>query len=285
MKILILGANGYLGGYIRKELNKDNNYELICIDKEDADVNNATEINKIISKIKPSMVVNLVALCGAQPSIKDPYNFYNTNAFSILNILEACKKNNVNKFLFTSSLTVFGKSNVAVDENSKFNPRHPYAASKVCAEIMIENYVKNYEFSSLIMRPTLVVGENSKELHAIGDFISIIKKMEDIEIYGEGKHIRDFIHPEDVALATVLCINFLLKQNNRYFDTFNFSNNEPIGIGNLARKVIDTIGYGNIKYAETTDQTFSLFTSISKSQNILKWNPKITLEEIINRLK
>ena len=98
-------------------------------------------------------------------------SYYAVNTLGTVHLLEACRRVGVERFLFTSSLTVHGASPDPVDESSAFAPRHPYAASKVAAEFAVRDYSLHLGIHSIILRPTLVVGEGSKELHALGDFV------------------------------------------------------------------------------------------------------------------
>ncbi len=74
-----------------------------------------------------------------------------------------------------------------MNESSAFAPRHPYAASKVAAEFAVRDYSQHFGVRSIILRPTLVIGEGSKELHALGDFVLKALSGEEIVLFGGGR--------------------------------------------------------------------------------------------------
>ena len=73
----------------------------------------------------------------------------------------------------------------------------------------MRDYSQHFGIRSIILRPTLVVGEGSKELHALGDFVLKALRGEEIVLFGGGDHRRDFVHPEDVAAAMLLAVHRL----------------------------------------------------------------------------
>ena len=162
-------------------------------------------------------------------------------------MLEACRRAGVDRFVFTSSLTVHGSSPYPVDESSPFAPRHPYAVSKVAAEFAVRDYSLHFGIRSIVVRPTLVVGEGSKELHAIGDFVPKALRGERIVLFGGGDHRRDFVHPEDVADALRLAVDRLDKASGVTYELFNISNGQALTMRQLAESGDST---GRLRWAQ-----------------------------------
>jgi nucleoside-diphosphate-sugar epimerase len=282
MKILITGARGFLGKYTVDLLEKE--HELIALDLEQLDILDAESVFSVVAAKSPDVIVHFAALCGAKESEEDPFGFFSTNTNGTLNILEACRLNNVKKIIFTSSLTVYGKCEGGVVEDSRFAPRHPYAYSKVAAEYFIRSYTKNYGLQSIILRPTLVVGEGCKELHAVGDFLRTALDGKIIEIYGKGDHVRDFMHPEDCATAVEKALQKIAIIPEGTFESYNLSTGEYMSITELAKMIISRTGKGDVVNIGSTNQTFSLFTSIDRAKTGLNWRPKVMVSDIIERL-
>ncbi len=92
-------------------------------------------MHRVIKRHRPDLVCHLAALCGAAPSRENPPDYYAVNTLGTVHLLEACRRVGVERFLFSSSLTVHGASSDPVNESSAFSPRHPYAASKLAAEL------------------------------------------------------------------------------------------------------------------------------------------------------
>jgi nucleoside-diphosphate-sugar epimerase len=201
-----------------------------------------------------------------------------------VSVLEACRRARVGRLVFTSSMTVFGSGNTAREVDAPFAPRHPYAAAKVGAEWAVRSYCRNYGHAALILRPTLVVGERYKEPHAIGNFVETVRAGRPIEIYGNGAHVRDFVHPEDVAKAMVACLDWLAGAEPGAVEALNLSNDEPLQMAALADLVIATTGRGEKRFVQATAQSFSLFADNRRGTELLGLRAGISCREIIERL-
>lgn len=283
MKIHVTGGKGFLGCYIVRALAES--HEVEVSDKNTVDVTDFNNVLRVFESSKPDLIVHLAALCGAKPSVEQPQEFFNVNAQGTVNVLEVCRIMGISQFLFTSSLTVHGTGNEAMTEDSPYAPRHPYAAAKVAAEMATQIYAQCYGLSTIILRPTLVVGEAYKEPHAIGDFVETARSGDDIEIFGTGDHKRDFVHPDDVTRAAITAVNILADAKPGYREIINISNGQPISMSDLANLVIDMVGSGSMTFAPPTAQMFSLFSSNKKSEALLSWKPQIGVDEIIRRLQ
>ena len=288
MKILVTGSGGFIGGYLKNMVENHTEKKFIFTDKEEFNILDKVFITQFLIDNNIGTVIHLAALCGAIPSVNDPESFFEVNTVGTINLLNACKAAKVKNFIFFSSLTVFGQNQdnelSSVDEDSKINPKHPYAASKAAGEVILQNFCKVYGLKGIIFRPTLVIGENYKEPHAIGDFIETVLKNKDILIYGEGNHIRDFVHPLDVCNLLLKMIDYIETQQDNYCDSFNLSNGDTFNMLELARLITKTIGKGNVINVEKSTQAFSLYTSNKKVKDILNFECKISNSEIIDRL-
>jgi nucleoside-diphosphate-sugar epimerase len=281
-KILVTGGSGFLGTYLVPLLRSP--HEVIVTDRGELDVRDISEVHRVISRHRPDLVCHLAALCGAAPSRENPPEYHAVNALGTVNVLEACRRAGVKQFLFTSSLTVHGASPDPVDEDSPFAPRHPYAASKVAAEFAVRDYSQHFGIRSIIMRPTLVVGEGSKELHAVGDFVLKALRDEEIVLFGGGEHRRDFVHPRDVAAAMVLAVDRLDRMPDASYEVFHISQGQALSVRELAERTIRLVGSGRYALGPATNQTFSLYTGIDRAREKLGFEPRIDLDDMIRRL-
>jgi len=283
MKIHITGSEGFLGKYIVNDLSA-HGYKLDLSTHGSLDINSKKELDRFLANEKPDMIVHLAALCGALPSVENPHDFFTTNTQGVINLLDSCRLNGIGKLIFTSSLTVFGSGDEMKNEHSTFNARHPYAYAKICAEYAIKSYHHHYGLSGIILRPTLVVGKNYKEPHAIGDFVETALNNETIKIFGSGNHVRDFVSPHDVATAVRISIDSFAQRTEPYLDSFNISNNEPTKMIDLAKRVVERVGKGRIQLTNPTQQMFSLYTSSKKFQKEHNWRPEYSIDGIIDTI-
>jgi nucleoside-diphosphate-sugar epimerase len=281
-KVLVTGGAGFLAAYLVPRLRES--YEVLAIDREELDITDAAATRRVIARERPEIVCHLAALCGAAPSREDPPGYFAVNALGTVHLLEACRRAGVGRFLFTSSLTVHGSSTGPVDEDSAFAPRHPYAASKVAAEFAVRDYSLHFGIRSIILRPTLVVGEGSKELHAIGDFVLKALRGEEIVLFGGGEHRRDFVHPEDVAHAMVLAADRLDRSSEAPYESFNISCGQSPSMEQLANRVIRLVGSGRHGPGPRSNQSFSLYTRIDRATQDLGFEPRVGIDDMILRL-
>ena len=280
--IFITGGHGFIGKYLVKELKK-NKFKVNYPSRKFFNINNQNHLKKLSAK--NDIVIHAAALCGAIESNNNYSSFLQTNYVGTQNLILEMIKKKIKKLIFFSSLTVFGQTSLGVKENSEFHSRHIYSLTKVLCEKLIITLCKMHNISYIILRPTLVVGKNYKEPHALGDFVDKLSKGNKLEIYGSGNHKRDFIHPLDVAEATIRCCKLLLKSQKFVSTSYNLNNNEVIKIKDLAKLVKGIVKNGNVKHVKKTNQTFSLYTISKKASRELNWKPKFSNLDIVNEIK
>jgi nucleoside-diphosphate-sugar epimerase len=282
MKIHVTGGKGFLARSIVPLLRQS--HEVTVTDRDSMDVTDLNAVRATLVDERPDVVIHLAALCGAQPSRDNPPRFFFVNAQGAVNVMEACRRTGIKRFLLFSSMTVFGSGDEPRTEDSPFAPRHPYAVSKVAAEFAALNYCQTWGIKTLILRPTLVVGEGYKEPHAVGDFVETVMRDDRITLFGGGEHVRDFVHPEDVALATKLAAERLLSDAGPQHESFNISSGQAYRMIDLADLVIHETGRGVRVLGPASNQSFSLYASIDRARNLLGYQPRVSTRDIIQRL-
>ncbi len=282
MKIHITGGRGFLARWIVPMLRET--HEVEVSDRDSMDVTDFERVCATLEASRPDVVVHLAALCGAGPSRERPPEFFQVNTQGTVNVLEACRRAGVQRFLLASSLTVHGCGEEAREESSPYAPRHPYAVSKVAAEFAALNYAHNFGLTATVVRPTLVVGENYKEPHAVGDFLATVQRGDNIVLFGDGLHRRDFVHPLDVAHAIRLAVEHVGRAEAGAHEVFNISSGESFRMVDLADLVIRVAGRGRCVHGPASEQSFSLHTRIDRARNVLGYLPSVRTEDIIHRL-
>ena len=218
MKALITGGAGFIGSNIAKLLiNKG--YDVKVIDNlstgylmniQNEIVNNKIEflegdilnqelLNKFMEGV--DVVFHLAASVGRQRSIDNPQLDSETNIIGTINVLEAMRKNDVGKIVYSSSAAMFGELiSKTIDENHPQNADTPYGVSKLAAEKMILAYHNIYpQINAVCLRYFNIYGINQR-FDVYGNVIPIFAKRifsnEPITIYGDGNQTRDFIFLE-----------------------------------------------------------------------------------------
>jgi len=272
-----------LGQYVANALSSS--YEVEVSDIDTVDVTDLKSVLDGLRASSPDIVCHLAGLTGAPASTQNPHKFFSTNSVGTLNVLEACRIAQITKLVFMSTLTVHGDSEGGpVNEQSPYKPLHPYAGSKAAAEVLVETYARSFGIKSAILRTTLVSGEGQKDSSAIAEFVRSALNERTLEMYGDGRHQREWLHPIDVAQAVKAAADFLVQTPGVCCETFIITSPRPTSMRDLAQHVISTVGKGQIEFRPATRQAFSLCSETGKAKAMLHWVPGIGVEEIIRRI-
>jgi nucleoside-diphosphate-sugar epimerase len=286
MRILVTGHEGFLGRFVMEKLLEDN--EVSGLDMSEVDLKDKNRTLTKLASFKPDAVVHLAAKAGATgkgggaESRSDPFPFLSNNVNATLNVLEAMRIEGVTKFVYVSSFSVYGKDPVCpINEFTFQNPNNAYGLSKAIGEQMVKLY-SQFRIRSIVLRPTLLCGESQKEVNSLREFVIAALEGQPIEIWGEGLHKREYIHPIDAANAIELALKYFSRMKEPV-ETFVLGN-EPISMIDLARLVIARIPSGRIEFKPPGPQAFNQTTDHSKAETVLGWRPKIGVEEIVRRV-
>ena len=184
MKILITGSAGFIGYHLSKSLLDDgheifgidnlNNYYDISLKKarleilkkyknftfNKVDIANREELTKLFKSINPITVVNLAAQAGVRYSIENPYAYMDSNLVGFLNVIELCRNNNVKRFVYASSSSVYG-GNIKIPfsiEDRVNKPIALYGATKRANELIAYSYSNLYDLNTTGLRFLTVYG-------------------------------------------------------------------------------------------------------------------------------
>lgn len=225
MKFLITGATGFIGSYIIEELHKTNQpfkaltfrnagtrKHITHILNEDnliqGDISDPDFIGGVVSDYKPDVIINMASLLSFECS-ENPQNAVKINILGLMNLLEAGRKNGVQRIINASSCATYINGRGAMHEKRHISPDiNLYGACKFFSEILCRQYSENYNLEITNLRYFDVYGpsEAGPSLYARD-----IKKIESIS---SGKNVRidcfhrkfrmDFINVRDAAQATIL---------------------------------------------------------------------------------
>ncbi len=165
---------------------------------------------------------------------------YDTNLKVLMNVLENIPKNSDTVFNFVSSWFVYGQNNEIPfrEDYSHCNPTGFYSITKHCAEQMLISFCQTFNIKYRIFRLANVLGEDdtkiSKKKNALQYLIKEITQNRDVELYYNGKVLRDYIYVNDVCDALKYCIDFAPVNQ-----IINIGNGEPLIFGELIEKAID----------------------------------------------
>ncbi|PFL59964.1 dTDP-glucose 4,6-dehydratase [Bacillus cereus] len=231
MKLLITGGAGFIGSnFIRYMLKKYPQYQIVNVDlltyagnlsnlKEissnqnykfiKGDISNEIFIDKLFRKEKFDYVLNFAAESHVDRSIKNPHIFVQTNILGTQSLLHAAYKIKVKKFVQISTDEVYGtlSQTGAFTEHSIIAPNSPYSASKASADLMVRAYHETYGLPMNITRCSNNYGPYQFTEKLIPLTITLALNNKDIPLYGDGLHIRDWLHVEDHCVAIDLVLH------------------------------------------------------------------------------
>ncbi len=187
------------------------------------DLRDYHSVAKIISNIKPNIVVQLAAVAHANKSNKDPYSTFDHSFRTLENALDACK-NHVDHFIYFSSSMVYGNFlNPVVDENTNCEPLGIYAALKYGGEKLVISYNQVFDLPYTIIRPSALYAERCVSGRVIQNFLEKAFKNEVLEVQGDGEDKLDFTYIEDLINGIMKVIHSDNQKNEVYNITYGSS--------------------------------------------------------------
>lgn len=222
-KILILGADGFLGSNLTKSLLRDKKYKIRAFDlfKDGVSRNLAGLENKLeifpgnfLNKedVKKALmgidyVFHYISLTTPGSSMNDPLIDVDTNIRGTIVLLEECAKAKVKKIIFSSSGgAIYGNQDKkSLSEDDPQNPISPYAISKLAIEKYLEYFRLNRGLDYLILRYSNPYGPGQNVVGSQGIipiFLNLAKQGKPITIFGDGKNMRDYIFIDDAIENT-----------------------------------------------------------------------------------
>ena len=296
MKLLVTGGLGFIGSNFILKVLQEKDIHVINVDAElyGSDHRNLTEIQnserydfvkgnisnkKLMEEIisKSDMVVNFAAESHVDRSINDANPFLVSNirgAFTLLDIITKQKK----RMIHISTDEVFGSlCDGTADENSKFNPSSPYAATKASAELLINSYSKTFDSDVIITRCTNNFGPRQFLEKLIPKIITLANKNLKIPIYGNGKNIRDWIFVNDHCNAVELAM-----VKGKSGESYNISAGNEVDNLTIVREILKIMNKSEdlIEYVEDRPgHDFRYSMTSEKISNELNWKIETSLNE------
>lgn len=219
-KILLTGANGFVGRVLHKRLREENHevYGTVTSQPDPRtgeylysklDICNRAEVDAVVQQVRPTHLVHLAAVSSVAGSFKDPLLTWNTNVIGTLNLMESLKANAPECFvLLASSSEVYGeafKTGEMLTEDAPCHPMNPYAASKLASEIAVNQYIRQGQ-QGVIVRPFNHIGPGQSVDFVTASFARQIALIEaglqnPVLRVGNLDASRDFLDVTDVCDA------------------------------------------------------------------------------------
>ena len=299
MKVIVTGGAGFIGSHLVELLSKKRKIKKIIIldhlqDGSLKNIKNILKSKKVILKkvdIRKNekilrlfnnidCVFHLAAMSDIVPSITDPKNYLETNIMGTMNILEAMRKNKVNKIIYAASSSCYGiPKKYPTKENEMINPKYPYAFSKNIGEQMIKHWSNVYNLNYISLRLFNVYGTRSRTHGAYGAALGVFLKQKlskhPFTIVGNGEQKRDFVNVKDVAEAFYKAL-----KSNKKNKTYNVGSGSPISVN----KLVSLLEGKKVFIPKRPGEPDITHANVDLIKNELKWKPKISIQDGIKEV-
>ncbi len=296
-RILVTGGAGFIGFHLCKKLSGLTRNLTIYDNLSSGKVENVKnhphvrfvkgdilDLKKLRAQEKADLIFHLAAQVVVPYSMENPIDDFETNARGTLNVLEKARKDDA-RVVFASSAAVYGNTTkLPTPETYGFSPASCYGLSKVVGEQYCNMYSKQYGLDITVLRFANVYGPRCHGV--IEDFLDkISRNPAKLEIIGTGLQSRDFVHVSDVVEALTLAATSEVAVG----ETFNIGFGETTKIIDLAKMMLKILGLSDKTVITTTNVPWqgdisTIWFDISKVKKILKWHPKISLEDNLKEL-
>lgn len=297
MKVLVTGAAGFIGSHL-VDLLLSKNHEVIGIDNLEvgrrsnldehidnpkfsffeANISDKKSIEQYFKDI--STVVHLAALADIVPSINHPDEYFNTNVYGTLNILNLSRKYKIKRFIYAASSSCYGiPEKFPTKENSAIKPMYPYALTKRLGEELVMHWLNLYNIKGISLRLFNVYGPRARTSGTYGAVFGVFLAQKlagkPFTIVGDGNQTRDFTYVLDVVDAFYKAI--ISEKTNLILN---------VGSGGTysVNQLVELLGGEKIHIPKRPGEPDCTFADINAIKKELNWEPKIDFKTGVKQL-
>ena len=319
-QILLTGGAGYIGSHTAVEL-LDSGYDVIIADDfsncdremiariekitgkrpkfYEIDVSNSEKLKYVFGENDIGAVMHFAGYKAVGESVEKPLTYYKNNLGSVISVLETMQEFKVNKFIFSSSATVYGvPEKMPIDETMKTGCTNPYGWTKLMAEqILRDTVAANKDMSVVLLRyfnpigahRSGIIGEAPRGIPAnLMAYVAgvAIGKLERLSIFGDdypthdGTGVRDYIHVVDLAKGHLKALEYADKHLG--IDVFNLGT----GRGYSVMEIVQTFEQVNqviVPYViskRRAGDVAECYADSKKANDLLGWKAELDLEDM-----
>lgn len=294
-KIYVAGHRGLVGSAIVRNLESQGYANIIKKTREELDLLNQQAVTEFFATEKPEYVFLAAAKVGGILANKEnPADFIHRNLVIQNNVINTAYRNGVKKLVFLGSSCIYPKlAPQPIKEDYLLTgpleeSNDAYAIAKIAGIKMCQSYNKQYGTNYISLMPTNLYGQNDNfDLQTSHVLPALIRRFHEAKIsnapsvtlWGTGSPMREFLHVDDMADASVFLMN-----NYDGSEIVNVGTGEDVTIKELAELIRDIVGYTGELTWDTTkpDGTPRKLLDVSKLQN-LGWKHKISLKDGIQQ--
>ena len=296
MKSIVTGGAGFVGSHLVNKL-LDMNHKIIVLDNfSTGRRENLSHIKKKIKLINCDIskkgnwtrnfknadwVFHFAGLADIIPSIQNPEEYFKSNVNGTLNVLQACRKSKLKKFIYAASSSCYGiPKKYPTPETSEIKPQYPYALTKLLGEKLVMHWQKVYKLKAISLRFFNLYGTRSRTDGTYGAMFGVFlaQKLAGLPftIVGNGNQKRDFTYISDA-------IDVIIKaaKSNLSGEIFNVGSGKTVSVNH----VVKLLGGKKTYIPKRPGEPICTFADIKKINKYLNWSPKVDIEKGIKILK
>jgi CDP-paratose 2-epimerase len=270
------------------------------------DIRNAEEIRRAVTDGGFDVVFHTAGQVAVTTSVTDPRSDFDVNALGTFNVLEAVRLSGTKPaFLFTSTNKVYGGMEdvpiverdgrhdygtlpLGVPETQPLDFHSPYGCSKGAADQYVRDYARIYEFPAVVFRMSCQYGPRqfgNEDQGWVAHFVIAAHKGRDINIYGDGKQVRDILYVDDLVRAFRAAVKSIDRTAGRIY---NIGGGRPntISLLELVALLEEQVGHKiNLRFGDWRPGDQPVYISdIRRAGAEFGWTPQVSKQEGVRRL-
>ena len=265
------------------------------------DIADYSDLEKVFYSERPVRVINIAAQAGVRYSIENPHVYIQSNVVGFVNILELCRRHEVGHLVYASSSSVYGantKMPLSVHDSTD-HPVSVYAASKKSNELMAHTYSHLFGLPTTGLRYFTVYGPWGRPDMSPWLFTSAIMEERSIDVFNNGKMLRDFTYIDDAVEGTIQALDHIPEPDSTFstdvpdpatsyspYRVYNIGNSSPVELMTFIETLERAIGKRAIKrmmplqagdvlatHADVcnSERDFGFSPDTSLSEGLAKW--------------
>ncbi|NNH75950.1 UDP-glucose 4-epimerase [Nocardia uniformis] len=283
MRVLVTGAKGYVGQAVVRALRAAGHYPVAMVhshgavseaaDTRVADLLDAASLRRAMDGV--DAVCHLAGLGRARESLTDPLRYFRVNTGGTIALLDAMAANGVSRIVFASTGSIYGTpERQPMIEELPDAPPHPYASSKLAAELAVEAAVRGGIIGAITLRLLNIAGGSDPDpTRLIPRAIAAALDHTPLTVNGDGTAVRDYLHVDDAALAFVAGLDHLSDPGS--FRRYNIGSGQGSSILDVAAAVERVTGHAvPLLHAPAAPEPQILISDATRAIRELDWAPK-----------
>ncbi len=246
------------------------------------DLTERPAVEQLLGGARFDQIIHLAARAGVRPSLEEPALYQRVNVEGTVNVLEAARRQGVQKLIIASSSSVYGvNAKVPFSESDPiFSAISPYAASKLAGEALGHVYHHIYGLDVAMLRFFTVYGPRQRPDLAIHKFARLIEAGRPIPVFGDGSTARDYTYVSDTVDGVLAC-----TEKEIGYEIFNLGESETVRLSRLIELLEAALGKKAIldRQPPQPGDVPITFADISKAQARLGYRPRVKIEEGLGR--